>query len=86
MVLYNWYFVILGNLQVRDNDTMTIVEKHDIANATLSRRILKLSQGNEESAYGKLFFLHHCLYSNPMPDSVQTNLRNDSCMNHFSDP
>ena len=53
----NWFFVILDNLQVGDNDQMTIVEKQDIAIATLSEPVLQFSQGNEDSAYGKLVFV-----------------------------
>ena len=37
---------------------MTIVEKQDVANATLSQPILKFSEGDEESTYSKFPLLH----------------------------
>ncbi|XP_071784059.1 plexin-B-like [Asterias amurensis] len=47
---------MLKEFHVRNNDQMTIVERQEVDNATLSRPILKFSQGNEESAYVNVGF------------------------------
>ncbi|XP_071784063.1 plexin-B-like [Asterias amurensis] len=47
---------MLKDFHVGDNDQMTIVEKQDVANATLSQPILKFSEGDEESTYINLGF------------------------------
>ncbi|XP_071784060.1 plexin-B-like isoform X1 [Asterias amurensis] len=45
---------MLKEFHVGDNDQMKIVEKQDIANATLSKPVLQFSQGNEDSAYANV--------------------------------
>ncbi len=66
----NWRRInMLKDFHVGDNDQMMIVEKQDIANATLSRPILKFSQGDEESTYSKLF-----LTAAAFPFSLPKNL------------